>query len=344
VHLKNSIITAVYNREMSSMNTPRVAVITRTKDRLILLERSIKSVHQQTFTDFIHVIYNDGGDKKAVEELVAKYEHLTNGRVKLMYNKESRGPDAAFNVPIKSVDSEFIAIHDDDDSWHPRFLELMVAHLDKTKVKGVIARTDRIYESISNNAIRIQDRDQYMPHLSHFSLYDLFAENFAVPISFMYAREVFKKVGYYDEAIRVSGDWEFVLRFMRFYDIEKVDPGYPLAFYHVRPSNSGILGNSIYDPSKSHVQYHTKLANRFLREDLEKGSLGYGYLFNVGNAERARGWELEEMQRRIHELSDKIDSQAQLIASSKLSLRGVKRAAKEKLKNTARKVKAKIRR
>lgn len=46
------------------MPVPKVAVITRTKDRGILLERAIKSVHKQTMMDFIHVIINDAGDKK----------------------------------------------------------------------------------------------------------------------------------------------------------------------------------------------------------------------------------------------------------------------------------------
>ena len=327
---------------MSTQKQPKVAVITRTKNSNILLERALKSVHQQTMEDFVHIIYNDSGDEAAVEMLLEKYKDITKGRVRLIHNKVSSGPDAAFNTPIKSVESKYIAIHDDDDSWHPRFLELTVGHLESTDIKGVIARTDRIYEAVSNGVIHFQDRDQYMPHLSHFSLYDLFAENFAVPISFVYKREVYDKIGYYNEDIKVSGDWEFALRFMRAFDIDKIDPGYALAFYHVRPSTAGVLGNSIYDPKKPHIQYHTVLANRFLREDINKGALGFGYLFNVANAERARGWELDEIHRKLDDVAQQLDQQARLIDDSRLNFAKIKTSAKEKAKNIARKVKSRI--
>lgn len=325
-----------------SKTIPRVAIITRTKDRGVLLERAIKSVHQQSLRDFIHVIINDSGEEKVVEDLVKKYERLIAGRVKVIHNKISSGMEAASNKAIRSVNSEYMAIHDDDDSWHPRFLEKLVAHMDQTGVKGVIARTERIYESVIGDTVKILDRDEYMPHLSHFALYDLFAENFAVPISFMYRRDAYNKIGYYNEELRVTGDWDFALRFMREFDIDKVDPGYALAYYHIRPDASGAMGNSIFDPNKTHVQYHTMLANRFLREDLDNGGLGFGYLFNVGSADRARGWRLEEMQKTINELSSKLDSQSWMIEQSRLSVDKLKTSAKERLRGLIRRIKDRI--
>ena len=82
----------------------KVAVVTRTKDRGVLLERAIKSVHQQTLTDLVHVIINDSGDKKVVDDLVAKYEGIIKGRVKVIHNDVSHGMEAASNKAIKSVD------------------------------------------------------------------------------------------------------------------------------------------------------------------------------------------------------------------------------------------------
>jgi glycosyltransferase involved in cell wall biosynthesis len=51
----------------------KVAVITRTKDRPLLLERAIKSVHNQTFKDYVHIIINDGGDSIALEKFLKTY-------------------------------------------------------------------------------------------------------------------------------------------------------------------------------------------------------------------------------------------------------------------------------
>ena len=48
-----------------------VAIITRTKDRPLLLRRAVESVLGQTHADWVHVIVNDGGDPAAVEQVVA---------------------------------------------------------------------------------------------------------------------------------------------------------------------------------------------------------------------------------------------------------------------------------
>lgn len=320
----------------------KVAVITRTKDRGILLERAIKSIHQQTLSDFVHVIINDGGDPSIVDALVKKYDRIIKGRVNVIHNDSSNGMEAASNIAIKSVDSEYIAIHDDDDSWHPRFLEEMVSYIEGTGVEGAIARTERIYEEINGDAVKVTERDEYMPHLSHFSLYDLFAENFAVPISFLYKRRVFEKIGYYDEELRVTGDWNFALRFMRHYDIDKVDPGYALAFYHIRPHSTGVMGNSIFDPAKTHVKYHTMLANKFLREDLDKHSLGFGYLFNVGSAERGRDWTQQAMQKSIDELKQQINNQAHIIDQIRFNPQRIAGHVKSRIKESLKNIKARI--
>lgn len=48
----------------------RVAVITRTKDRKILLRRALESVCGQTFQDFMWVVVNDGGNREEVDRIV----------------------------------------------------------------------------------------------------------------------------------------------------------------------------------------------------------------------------------------------------------------------------------
>jgi len=59
-----------------SISNPKVAVITRTKDRVLLLERALQSVHNQSMSDFVHVIINDGGDPGPVEPAgTSRVEH-----------------------------------------------------------------------------------------------------------------------------------------------------------------------------------------------------------------------------------------------------------------------------
>ena len=71
------------------------------------------------------------------------------------------------------------------------------------------------------------------------------------------------------------GDWEFGIRLLQKYDVEYIDLGYPLAFYHHR---TGVKDNSF--SKHSHRQYITKVMNEYLRKDLEMGALGVGYIMN----------------------------------------------------------------
>ena len=50
----------------------RVAVITRTMDRPMFLERALASVAKQTFRDYVHVVVNDGGDNDAVKSAILR--------------------------------------------------------------------------------------------------------------------------------------------------------------------------------------------------------------------------------------------------------------------------------
>lgn len=291
------------------MFVPKVAVITRTKDRGILLERAIKSIHQQTMPDFIHVIINDAGDSKIVDGLVEKYSGIIKGRVKVIHNASSHGMEAASNKAIKSVNSKYVAIHDDDDSWHPDFLKLTVQHMESTNICGVVTVTDRLEESIAGDGVQELMRERWMPHLRTLRLYDLCLANFAVPISFIYRRSVYDEIGYYDESLPVCGDWDFALRFMRRYDIDLLHTSHALAYYHHRPNAGGSLGNSVFAGADKHEKYNTVLANKYLREDVAAGGLGLGYLFNRRAEEKGI---IEQLDHRNDELRNDIEGLRQL--------------------------------
>lgn len=268
-----------------------VAVITRTQNRPLFLERAIKSVHGQTFKDFIHVIINDAGDKDRVDRLIAEHKELAQDRIKVIHNHTSNGMEAASNKAIKSVNSEYIAIHDDDDTWHPDFLRKTVRKLGESGAMGVVVRTDKVTERLSDDGRMIEKlkSEQWMPDLKVINLYRQCIDNQMTPITFLYRREVFNEIGYYDEGLPVLGDWDFGIRFLKRYDVEFLDPGYALASYHHRKYVAGSDGNNSFGSgAEKHRYYSNILMNRYLREELSRGELGVGYImsklkYNEGN-------------------------------------------------------------
>lgn len=268
-------------KENLNKNKSRVAIITRTKDRHILLKRALYSLQQQTFKEFIWVVVNDGGEKKYVNQIVE------DGRksgiiINLIHNKQSLGMEAASNCGIRSVDSEFIVIHDDDDSWDPEFLQKTVEFLDKKEIYGgVVSLSTQVNEEINGENVEIKEFKPFNPHLKNIYLTEMACTNLFPPISFIYRRSVTNEIGFYNSNLPVLGDWEFNLRFLEKFDIGVIYE--PLAFYHHRPNVDGIYGNTIYSGISKHIEYDSLVRNSLVRKDLKSGQLGLGYLVAIGS-------------------------------------------------------------
>ncbi len=261
-----------------------VAVITRTKNRPLMLQRTLTSVANQTLTDFCWVIVNDGGEPEPVNQVVtsAKEKGLD---VIVRHNQDSKGMQSASNIGLSISSSKYVVIHDDDDSWEPTFLQKTVEFLDNQPensiIKGVVTRSMKIVEVIKENSISIKRRIPYTSHLSSITLFQM--AHFALvppPISFLYRRDVLKKIDFYREDISVLGDWEFYLRFLSRYDIA-VLPEY-LANYHWRETlMKGDYRNTVVADLDVHAYEAAFLKNDLLRKDLSEGKIGIGFLINL---------------------------------------------------------------
>ncbi len=266
------------------MPVPAVAVITRTKDRAVLLRRAMASVLSQTSGDWVHVIVNDGGDPAPVDRLAAEHAERYAGRLHVVHNPRSLGMEAASNVGLRARDSRHVVIHDDDDSWEPDFLAATTAILDGQadgRVAGVITHSVRIDERILGDRVEIDRRAPYNDWVRSITLFRMAGGNMFPPISFLFRRSVLDEVGYYREDLPVLGDWEFNLRFLARHDIAVLPR--PLALYHHRPSNTDpAYANSIFGAQDKHALYDALIRNELMRRDLDSGRLGLGTLVNLG--------------------------------------------------------------
>lgn len=263
----------------------KTAVITRTKNRPLLLRRAIESVLAQTDGDFVHVIVNDGGDHAELDALLVAYRERFAGRLRVVHNERSLGLEAASNVGLRSADSRYVVIHDDDDSWQPGFLEAMTGHVARhahvRNFGGAVCYANEVHEAIDGARV-LQLKSAPMTFADgDLTLWRMCVGNFFPPIAFLYTREALEATGPYREDLPVQGDWEFNLRFMQRYEIGVVRER--LANYHIRvPERSaeGSYANSV-EKAELHRFYNRYLRNELLRSDLVAGRLGVGYMANV---------------------------------------------------------------
>ncbi|MCA9325284.1 glycosyltransferase [Candidatus Saccharibacteria bacterium] len=255
---------------------PKVAVITRTKDRPDFLKRAIRSVAAQTYSDYVHVIINDGGDNTKVQQIVDSVDEKVAANIKLFHReKPSNGPDTIFNESIDRVPAEFFALHDDDDTWHEGFLETTVSHMEKhTQHGAVVVRADKIIEKRLDGDIRQVKQTGWMPEMKVISFYRQCIDNQLTPIATLFRNSAYVKVGKFDDSLPVVGDWEFGIRLLSKYDVGFINPGYALAFYHHRDAADNSF--AVHD----HREYITLVLNKYLRHDIEHGQLGLGYIMN----------------------------------------------------------------
>ena len=261
-----------------------VAIITRTKNRPIMLRRAMTSIGEQTLSDFDWIVVNDGGDPGPVEDIIKSAKGIGISAI-VKHNASSVGMEAAANIGLRSSNSKYVVIHDDDDTWERDFLLKTVGFLEECQhdsaIRGVVSRSMKVEEVIENDRIVIKESRAYNPHLVAISLIEMAnLQNVPPPISFLYEREVLDIIGYYREDLPVLGDWEFNLRFLRRYEIGII-PDY-LANYHWRVNlKGGNYSNTVVSEIDKHMTYGARLRNELLRKDMDDNVIGIGFLVNI---------------------------------------------------------------
>lgn len=282
-----------------------VAIITRTKNRPVLLRRAVQDVLAQKFSNWHLIIVNDGGEVAEVDAIVAAATGLNN-RVTVLHHARSLGMEAASNAGIESSESEFLSIHDDDDTWHPEFLAQTVEYLRTHDDAGVGVRTEIVLEEIDGSRIEETGRVLFAEDVSSLVLGDALRYNRCVPISLLYRRDVHTLVGGYDETLNAVGDWEFLLRLLQQHTLGFID-GEPLAFWHHRHGAQGTEGNSVLTGKEEHQRFDKLVRDRYLQDYVKQHGLG-GVLFLAGEG-KAQADHLHQRlnysEELLHELRER---------------------------------------
>jgi glycosyltransferase involved in cell wall biosynthesis len=248
-------------------DVPKVAIITRTKNRPLMLKRAAQSVADQNFTDYFWVVVNDGGEPNEVVRIIAQ-SLVDLRKVIIIHNPVSLGMEAASNRAIATSMSKYIVIHDDDDTWQPQFLAKTVEFLENPPVpsmRGVITHATRWSEVIiDNDYTELVESMGYNDWVISVPLYEMASANMFAPIQFVFLRDVYEEIGGFDETLPVLGDWDFNLRFLMKHDIGVLPE--KLANYHHRDyQKSGDYSNSLYGEISKHQNYDAIVRNRSLR-------------------------------------------------------------------------------
>lgn len=265
------------------MPSPTVAVLVRTKDRPRFLRRALANIAEQTFTDYTVCVINDGGDESATRAILqaSPLAHLLEGDAPRLTLLTTGGGnmEAASNAGLAATESEFVAIHDDDDLWAPEFLERTVGALCASDALICSTRVVERYErETPEGEFEVYEERIFHDGLPGFGLQFLYRTNRAVPIGILYRRRLHELVGFYDESLPVVGDWEFNLRAAAVTEVLLVDE--PLAYWSLRPEADGADANSVQRQAE-HARFDASVRARAIRDDLQSGGRPGPYLYQA---------------------------------------------------------------
>ncbi len=173
------------------------------------IENAIKSILNQTFTDFEIVIINDCSTDNSVN--IAS-EFLSE-KVQIIHHKKNCGLAATRNTGIKNTNSNYITFLDADDVWKPNYLE-KIFHLIQNFPEARIFGTN--YEEIWNKTIKYPHNGSESLPVNFTGYINFFKINLKQGIynhgSVCFHKEVFENIGFYNEEINFSEDLDFNIR------------------------------------------------------------------------------------------------------------------------------------
>jgi glycosyltransferase involved in cell wall biosynthesis len=192
--------------KMFDQNRSHVSVIMPTYNRAHVLGRAIKSVLEQTFTDFELIIVDDGSTDNT-EEVIKSFN---DPRIRCIRHERNRGVSAARNTGIKIARGDCIAFQDSDDEWLPQKLERQMAVFEQDNAGnlGLV---------ICGLQVPNRTKSRFVPSSSNLDFEKLIYHRSMIlgTVTLMINRTLAGPELYFDEDLLASEDWELVLRLSR---------------------------------------------------------------------------------------------------------------------------------
>lgn len=188
---------------MDSKANPQISVVMPVHNALPFLSDSIGSILAQSFTDFEFVILDDASTDGSVELL--REWSLRDQRINLYESKKRLGLSGSSNTVMAKARLPLVARMDADDVAHPDRLRRQWKIIQSCPDVAVIGT---LCNGIDASGREVRPRDRW--RLVRRSVHVPFPHGSA-----MFRREVFDRVGGYDESANGGEDEDLFLKMAR---------------------------------------------------------------------------------------------------------------------------------
>ena len=264
------------------MELPLVSTVIPTFNRRALIERAVDSALAQSYGRQEIIVVDDGSTDGTAELLERRY----GGRVRCVA-RANGGVSKARNTGMALARGELIALLDSDDEWDPTKLEKQVRFLQSRPDFGMVL-TDVRRVDRQRRTIDVFHRRDVIPADGDVLL-DVLRNPALVPASAMFRRDVFERLGGFDESLRTAEDLDFHLRAAAAFKIGVIEECLTIAMR----GHDGLSNAATSDSDYTRVveEFLDRHAARVPAADRRK-ALFATYVRNAGSAFRSgRGVE-----------------------------------------------------
>lgn len=185
---------------MSSLANPLISVVMPVYNALPFLDHSISSILEQTLSDFEFIILDDASTDNSVERL--REWAARDKRIQIHESKIRLGLSGSSNAVVARARAAIVARMDADDVAHPDRLRRQCEII---KNNPDVAVVGTLCNGIDASGSEVRPRDRW--RVVRRSCYIPFPHGSA-----MFRREVFDKVGGYEETVIAGEDQELFSR------------------------------------------------------------------------------------------------------------------------------------
>ena len=164
-----------------------------------LLKKTVKSILNQTFSDFELIVIDDASNLEYKEF----FNHFNDDRIKYFRLEHNKGPGYARNEGIKKALGEYVAIVDSDDIYMKNRFEVQKEFLDKHTDISLLSGVFQFSNNKKKSSVMEKDKD-----IKTFMLFNSALTNAAV----MLRTDIFiKKNLFYPEKLTFGEDYSLWL-------------------------------------------------------------------------------------------------------------------------------------
>jgi len=202
---------------MTSPDKPRVSVVVPNYNHAQFLPKRIDSILGQSFQDFEVLLLDDCSSDDS-RSILSQYAN--NPRVRIRLNEVNSGsPFKQWNKGVDLARGEYVWIAESDDYSHPRFLERLVAVLDRDPGNAFVYcrswqvspddRTGGFIDPELPEAVRRRWTEDYVVDGSaECRDYMTFCNTVPNASAVLFRKAIYECVGGADETLCLCGDWK----------------------------------------------------------------------------------------------------------------------------------------